>query len=59
MQYQVRTNEVFCSPCAEELAKVLELQAIGEVFVEPIRTMREWVFCGRCGTKVYSEKRTA
>jgi hypothetical protein len=41
------------------LAKVMELQAIGEVFVEPIRTMREWVFCGRCGTKVYSEKRTA
>lgn len=59
MQFQVRTNEVFCEQCASDLACSMESRGIGEVFVEPIETSREWVKCGACNERVYSEKRTA
>lgn len=59
MQFQIRTNEVFCESCANDLAGTIELQGVGEVFVEPISTAREWVKCGKCSARIYSEKRTA
>lgn len=58
MQFQIRTNEVFCSDCANDLAGALELQGVNEIVVEPVHVL-DWVFCGKCRQRVYAEKRTA
>ncbi len=55
MQFTVRTFEVFCSGCANDLAKLMEQQGIGEVVIEPIATFRDWVKCGKCARVLRKE----
>lgn len=51
-QYTVRPLEVFCEVCANDLARLLDLQHAGEVVVEPIQTLRDSVRCGKCDKRI-------